>query len=82
LIRQKENVASSGWSTLSSLVATWPDEKLDIAGLKKLLHRVEKEIAKAPNRVRYCMNGFVIAVGSYVKALNKQAIETGKRLTL
>lgn len=76
----KENIASSGWSTLGSMVATWPDEKLDIAGLKKLLVRVEKEIAKAPNRVRYCMNGFVIAIGSYVKALNKEAIAVGKKI--
>jgi len=76
----KENIASSGWSTLSSIVATQPDEKLDIAGLKKLLARIPKEITKAPNRVRYCMNGFVIAIGSYVKALNKEAIEVGKKI--
>jgi len=76
----KENIASSGWSTLSSIVATWPDEKLNIAGLKKLLDRVQKEIEKAPNRVRYCMNGFVIAIGSYVKEVNKEAIAIGKMI--
>ncbi|MGZ8509585.1 MAG: DNA alkylation repair protein [Chitinophagaceae bacterium] len=74
------SIASSGWSTVSSMVATWPDEKLDIAGLKKLLERVEKEILKAPNRVRYCMNAFVIAAGSFVKELNKEAIEVGKKI--
>ena len=41
---------------------------------------MEKQIAKAPNRVRYCMNSFVIAVGSFVKELNKEAIETGKKI--
>ncbi len=76
----KENIASSGWSTLSSIVATRPDEKLDIPGLKKLITRVENEIEKAPNRVRYCMNGFVIAVGSYVAQLNKEAITIGKKI--
>ena len=75
-----ENIASSGWSTLGSMVATWPDEKLDIAGLRNLLDRIPKEIEKAPNRVRYCMNGFVIAVGSYVKPLNKEAIAVGKKI--
>ncbi len=74
------SIASSGWSTVSNVVATWPDEKLDIAGLKKLLERVEKEILKAPNRVRYCMNAFVIAAGSFVKELNKAAIETGTKI--
>jgi 3-methyladenine DNA glycosylase AlkD len=76
----KPNLAASGWCTLSSMLATWPDEKLDIPALKKLLHRVEKEITKAPNRVRYCMNGFVIAAGSFIKDLNKEAIEVGKKI--
>ena len=76
----KPNVASSGWATLGSIMATWPDEKLTIASLKKLLVRVQKEIHTAPNRVRYCMNSFVIATGSYVKELSPVAIETGKKI--
>ncbi len=76
----KENIASSGWSAISNMVATWPDEKLDIAGLKKLLNRVVKEINDAPNRVRYCMNSFVIAAGSFIKELNKEALEIGKKI--
>jgi 3-methyladenine DNA glycosylase AlkD len=76
----KETIASSGWSTLSSIVATWPDEELDITALKKLLSRVQKEIQNAPNRVKYSMNGFVIAVGSYVKDLTSLAVETGKKI--
>ena len=76
----KQNIASSGWATLSSVVATWPDEKLDTGAIKKLLTRVQKEISKAPNRVCYCMNGFVIAVGSYVKELSSLAMETAKKI--
>ena len=34
-------------------------------------------IPNAPNRVRYTMNGFIIALGSYVPDLLKKAIETG-----
>jgi hypothetical protein len=56
------------------------DDKLDITALKKLLARVEKEIHKAPDRVRHCMNSFVIAVGSYVKDLTQPAIDTGKKI--
>lgn len=77
---KKPNVASSGWNTLSSVMAIWPDEKLDIPMLKKLLLRVEKEIGNAPNRVRYCMNGFVIAAGTYVKELTIPATTTGKKI--
>jgi 3-methyladenine DNA glycosylase AlkD len=77
---RRPNVTSSGWCTLSSLVATQPDEKLDIPALRKLLKRIEKEIEGAPNRVRYCMNGFVIAAGSFVKDLTKDALDTGKKI--
>jgi len=77
---KEPKVASSGWNTISSIMATWPDEKLDIPALRKLLQRVEKEISDAPNRIKYCMNNFVIATGSFIKDLNKEAIGTGKKI--
>jgi 3-methyladenine DNA glycosylase AlkD len=77
---KNENTAQTGWTTLSSLVSVVDDEDLDTAELKKLLKRVEKNIHDAPNRVRYAMNGFVIAVGSYVAALTDLATETAKKI--
>jgi 3-methyladenine DNA glycosylase AlkD len=77
---KKPNIATTGWNTISSIMATWPDEKIDITAVRKLLKRVEKEISNAPNRVKYCMNSFVIAAGSFVKDLNKEAIEVGKKI--
>ncbi len=56
------------------------DDELDLAEAKALLKRVEREIDAAPNRVRYTMNGFVIAVGAYVKPLMKQARTIAKKL--
>ena len=50
------------------------------AALKQLLARVEKTIHKAPNQVRYAMNGFVIALGCYVKALTEAALKTGEKI--
>lgn len=44
------------------------------------MNRVVKEIHTAPNRVRYPMNGFIIAVGSYVKPLLKQAKAAAKKI--
>jgi hypothetical protein len=44
------------------------------------LKRAEKEIGKAPNRVRYCMNSFVIAVGSAVAPLLARAKAAAKRI--
>lgn len=70
---EMEHIASSGWSTYSGIVATHPDEALDLAEIEALLNKVAKEGKSAQNRVRYTMNGFVIAVGAYVKPLLKQA---------
>ncbi|MDX2038273.1 MAG: DNA alkylation repair protein [Isosphaeraceae bacterium] len=68
-----ETIAAAGWSTWSSLVTTTPDDRLEIAELERLLERVRTKIHDAPNRVRYTMNGFVIAVGSYVAPLVDRA---------
>jgi 3-methyladenine DNA glycosylase AlkD len=76
----KERIASTGWATYASLVAVKDDAELDLAELKSLLKRVEQEIHQAPNRVRYVMNSFVIAVGAYVKSLTDLALKTAARI--
>lgn len=77
---KKESTAAAGWATLGSLVAIKDDAELDLDELKQLLKRVEQSIHEQPNRVRYVMNGFVIAVGSYVKALTDIALQTAERI--
>jgi 3-methyladenine DNA glycosylase AlkD len=76
----KERVAACGWATLSGLVAIKDDSELDLAALKRLLQRVEQTIHQQPNRVRYVMNSFVIAVGSYVPVLTDVALQTAAQL--
>lgn len=73
-------VASSGWATLACVVQMVPDDQLDLAKLRALLARVEKQLHAAPNGVRYTMNGFVIAVGSYVAPLSAEARKVGVAL--
>ena len=77
---KKESVASSGWATLSGLVALKDDSELDMDELVDLLKRVRKTIHSQPDRVRYVMNGFVIAVGSYVPELTELALQTGEEI--
>ena len=77
---KKENVAAAGWGTSSGLLATKSDDTLDLPEIETLLSTIEKEIHKAPNRVRYTMNNFVIAVGTYVKPLLKQAKSSAKKI--
>jgi 3-methyladenine DNA glycosylase AlkD len=77
---KKENVAAAGWATLASRVAITADDALDLAELKQLLQHIQKTIRQQPNRVRYAMNAFVIAVGAYVQPLTDLALETAEKI--
>jgi 3-methyladenine DNA glycosylase AlkD len=71
-----EAIASGGWQTYSSMVAIKEDGDLDLAEIKSLLQRVAKSINQQPNRVKFVMNSFVIAVACHVKPLHKLAVDT------
>jgi 3-methyladenine DNA glycosylase AlkD len=77
---KNEQVAATGWNTISGLTSLKPDMELDIPQLRKLLERVKKEIHKAPNRVRYTMNNFVIHLGTYVEALHEAAVAAARKI--
>lgn len=72
--------AVTGWATLASLVSVRADDQLDLPELRRLLQRVGKSIHVAPDPVRYQMNSFVIAVGSYVAPLTDAAIQTAEAI--
>ena len=76
----QENISVAGWTTLALIVASKDDTDLDLAGAERLLERVAKEIHEAPNRTRYAMNSFVIAVGGYVKSLTRKALATAEKI--
>jgi 3-methyladenine DNA glycosylase AlkD len=75
-----ERASEAGWATLSSWVAVRDDSQLDLTELRRLLDRVERTIHTAPNGARRAMNGFVIALGSYVRELTDEAIAAGERI--
>ncbi len=77
---KKETTAQVGWATLASLVSVRGDADLDLPELRQLLARVERTIHEQADDVRYAMNGFVIAVGIYVRDLTGLAIETAERI--
>ena len=76
----QERIASVGWATLASLVSIKPDSALDLPALAALLDRVARDIAGSQNRVRYTMNGFVIAVGGAVSPLSARAMEVAQKI--
>lgn len=75
-----DNIAATGWATFSNILSVWPDEKLDKQDLKLLLARVRRDIHHSPNRVRYTMNGFVIAVGCYVPDLKEESLSIARQI--
>ena len=77
---KKEPVAVAGWKTLGALATIVPDEALPVKKLSALLDRVAKTISAAPDDVRLAMNGFIIAVGTYVAPLGDQAIATAQKI--
>jgi 3-methyladenine DNA glycosylase AlkD len=77
---KNESVADAGWSTLSGLVSFKDDAELDLTKLKQLLLLVGRTIHGQPNGVRYAMNGFVIALGTYVRSLTELALQTAVKI--
>lgn len=75
-----DRVAAAGWSTLGGLLAITPDEDLDLEELSALLDGIRTTIHDAPNRVRYTMNGFAIALGIYVKPLSGRVKKATKEI--
>ena len=76
----KEFIQSAGWSTLSSLAAVRNDATLDLTRFQELLEEVGSTIHTRLNRVRYSMNGFVIAVGSYIVPLSETAARVAENI--
>lgn len=76
----KDEIASIGWATYSGHVALRPDGELDLPRLRELLALCRDGIHEAANRTRYTMNGFVIAVGCYVKPLLAEAKNAAKAM--
>jgi hypothetical protein len=62
------------------LYATGNLDAMYLAEIEGLLKTVVKGIGSAQNRVRYTMNGFVIAVGTYMKPLLKQAMDAARQI--
>lgn len=75
-----EKTAVVGWATLSSWLSVKDDSALDIPALRGLLNRVEATIHAQPDAIRYRMNGFVIALGSYVPELMEEALQAAERI--
>lgn len=69
-----------GWAGYSSFLLTKKSEGHDVNLVKALLEKVESDIQQAANRVRYTMNGFVIAAGGAYSELTEACKAMGDRI--
>lgn len=76
----QEMIESAGWATLSNWISITPDEKLHEDAISEFMELVLENIDLSKNRVRYTMNGFIIAVGSYYSPLSNKAIEIANQI--
>lgn len=77
---EEELIAAAGWQVLSHSLAITDDAELDLETFEKLLVRVITEIHGERNEVKAAMNGFVIAVGSFLPAMTDRAKEVAKAM--
>lgn len=66
---------SAGWSTYTWMLGVKKDGEFDAERLRHLLHLVRDTIHQSPNRTRYAMNSFLMAVGVSFVPLHEEAAE-------
>lgn len=71
---------ATGWNTYGAVLSLKKDEELDIKEIESLLNRIIKEIHGEEERVKYTMNNFVIATGTYVAPLLAKAKATAVKM--
>lgn len=64
-----------GWSAYAAYISITADQLLDQQEIASYLQLIQRTIHQEENRVRYCMNQFVIVVGGYMKELTAKAKE-------
>jgi len=77
---EQESIASTGWCLLAGLAALKQDNEIDLSLYSSLLKRVENKISSSQNRVKYCMNSFVIATGAGISDLTAEAMQVAQNI--
>ena len=75
-----ELVMSAGWSCYEWLIGSRKDTEFSRSKILSMLETVEKGIQSQPNRTRFAMNGFVIAVGISFIPLHEEAMHTAEQI--
>lgn len=71
-------LCQAGYDTLAQILKSENDLSDQVC--KKHLEKIESEISTAPNRVRYSMNGALIAIGVYKPNLTESVLKSADRI--
>ncbi len=71
---------SAGWACYEWLLGSRPDHEFDPEKIKKMLDLAADTLHDQPNRTRYSMNGFVIAVGISFLPLHEEAVKAAEKI--
>ena len=71
---------SAGWACYEWLLGSRPDSEFDPEKIREMLNIVADTIHNHPNRTRYSMNGFVIAVGVSFLPLHEEALKAAEKI--
>lgn len=69
-----------GWATASGYIMLKDKELPDQKELESLITSVENGLQGEENRVKYVMNGFLIAVGGYVPELKERVVSASENI--
>lgn len=75
-----EMTAAAGWATYCGLIALKDNSELDFDEINTLLDRIAETIDQSQNRVKYCMNSFIINTGGYIAELSGKAIAVAEKI--
>ncbi len=74
---EDEKLQECAWAAMAAYLGIAPDEDINTNYHASLIEYVEKNIHAAANRVRYCMNVYIIALGGAVAELTERCKQAG-----
>lgn len=77
---ENTDLQESGWAALSAYLGIVDNALLDIPFHTNLVGRIINTIHHQSNRVKYCMNGYLIALGCAVPELTEQCKLAGDKI--
>jgi hypothetical protein len=80
LHHEEPRFRQSAYNLYANILGIYPDDEFSMDDIKNTLLHIEAHLQEEENRVRYTMNNFVIAVGTYIEELSIFAQEVAQKI--